>query len=116
MGFIFQQFNLVGRLSLYTNVALGSLDYLALARTYHTIFIDGIPMLGPARRDVARRFITLIDTLYDNHVCLIASAEAEPAALYPEGEGADQFVRTASRLMEMRSDAFLAGRARRAAG
>ena len=98
------------------DVALGSLDYLALARTYHTIFIDGIPMLGPARRDVARRFITLIDTLYDNHVCLIASAEAEPAALYPEGEGADQFVRTASRLMEMRSDAFLAGRARRAAG
>ena len=89
---------------------LGSLDYLALAREFHTVFIDDIPVLGPARRDVARRFITLIDTLYDNHVCLIASAQAEPDALYPAGDGADQFVRTASRLMEMRSDAFLAGR------
>lgn len=91
---------------------LGPLDYLAVARDFHTVFIDGIPTLGPARRDVARRFITLIDTLYDNHVCLIASAEAEPDALYPSGDGADHFMRTASRLMEMRSDAFLAGRAR----
>ena len=93
---------------------LGPLDYLALVRDFHTVFIDAIPMLGPARRDVARRFITLIDTLYDNHVCLIASADAEPEALYPKGEGADHFLRTASRLMEMRSDAFLAGRARAA--
>ena len=92
---------------------LGPLDYLAIARDFHTVFIDAIPMLGPARRDVARRFITLIDTLYDNRVCLIASAEAEPAALYPAGDGADHFVRTASRLTEMRSDAFLAGRAKR---
>lgn len=91
---------------------LGPRDYLALARDFHTVFIDDIPVLGPTRRDVARRFITLIDTLYDNHVCLIASAEAEPDALYPTGAGADHFVRTASRLMEMRSDAFLAGRAR----
>ena len=91
---------------------LGPRDYLALARDFHTIFIDSIPVLGPAKRDVARRFITLIDTLYDNHVCLIASAEAEPGALYPTGAGADLFVRTASRLMEMRSDAFLTGRAR----
>ena len=93
-------------------VPLGPLDYLAISRDFHTVFIDGIPVLGPARRDVARRFITLIDTLYDNHVCLIASAEAEPDALYPRGDGADHFLRTASRLMEMRSDAFLAGRAR----
>ena len=91
---------------------LGPLDYLALVRDYHTVFIDGIPILSPARRDVARRFITLIDTLYDNHVCLIASAEAEPDGLYPSGDGADHFLRTASRLTEMRSDAFLAGRAR----
>jgi cell division protein ZapE len=92
---------------------LGPLDYLALAREFHTIFIDGIPVLESARRDTARRFITLIDTLYDNHVCLIASAQAEPDALYPVGDGANHFLRTASRLMEMRSDAFLAGRAKR---
>jgi cell division protein ZapE len=92
--------------------ALGSLDYLALARQFHTIFIDHIPILGPARRNTARRFITLIDTLYDNHVCLIASAEAEPQSLYPSGDGSDHFQRTASRLTEMRSDAFVAGRAR----
>ncbi len=91
---------------------LGPRDYLALARDFHTIFVDDIPVLGPARRDVARRFITLIDTMYDNHVCLIASAEAEPDMLYPTGAGADHFLRTASRLMEMRSDAFLTGRAR----
>ena len=93
---------------------LGPLDYLALARDFHTIFIDNIPVLGPARRDVARRFITLIDTLYDNHVCLVASAQAEPDALYSAGDGADLFARTASRLTEMRSDAFLAGRGRAA--
>lgn len=93
---------------------LGPLDYLALARNFHTVFIDAIPVLGPARRDIARRFITLIDTLYDNHVCLIASADAEPDLLYPRGDGADFFLRTASRLTEMRSEAFLAGRARSA--
>jgi cell division protein ZapE len=92
---------------------LSAIDYLALSRSYHTVLVDAIPVLGPARRDVARRFITLIDTLYDNRVGLIASAEAEPDLLYPAGSGADHFVRTASRLMEMRSDAFLAGRAAR---
>jgi cell division protein ZapE len=92
---------------------LGSIDYLAIARDFHTVMIDAIPVLGPERRDVARRFITLIDTLYDNHVCLIASAEAEPAKLYPSGDGVEYFARTVSRLTEMRSDAFLAGRARR---
>ncbi|MBX9926028.1 MAG: AFG1 family ATPase [Hyphomicrobiaceae bacterium] len=94
---------------------LGPLDYLAIARDFHTVMIDGIPLLGPARRNEARRFITLIDALYDNRVCLIASADAEPAELYPAGDGADHFLRTASRLMEMRSDAFLAGRQHRAA-
>jgi len=92
---------------------LGSLDYLHLAHTFHTLLLEAIPVLGPARRDVARRFINLVDTLYDNRVCLIASAEAEPHGLYPEGDGADLFRRTASRLMEMRSEAYLAGRAGR---
>lgn len=90
---------------------LGSLDYLALAQAFHTILIDGIPRLSPARRDVARRFINLIDTLYDSRVSLIASAEAEPDELYPSGDGADLFARTASRLMEMRSEGYLASRA-----
>ena len=93
---------------------LGSLDYLAIAEEFHTLLIDGIPQLGPARRNEARRFITLIDTLYDRRVGLVASAEAEPDQLYVAGDGADLFQRTASRLVEMRSAAYLAGRAERA--
>lgn len=89
---------------------LGTLDYLHLAHAFHTVIIDAIPRFSPERRDVARRFINLIDTLYDNRVCLIASAEAGPDRLYPEGPGADLFERTASRLMEMRSEAYLANR------
>ncbi len=89
---------------------LGSLDYLHLARTFHTLLIERIPILGPQRRNEARRFINLIDTLYDNRVCLVASAEAEPDQLYVSGDGADLFERTASRLMEMRSEAYLMDR------
>lgn len=89
---------------------LGALDYLHIAHTFHTVIIDGIPVLGPQRRNEARRFITLVDALYDNDVCLIASAEAEPADLYKEGPGAEAFERTVSRLMEMRSEAYLAER------
>lgn len=92
---------------------LGAIDYLAVAREFHTVIIDAIPVMGSERRDVARRFITLIDTLYDNHVCLIASAEAEPGGLYTSGDGVEYFARTVSRLTEMRSEAFLAGRAAR---
>ena len=92
---------------------LGSLDYLALARAFHTILLDGIPVLTPARRNEARRFINLIDTLYDNHICLIASAEAEPGEIYPAGDGVELFERTESRLIEMRSEEYLAGRAER---
>ena len=88
----------------------GALDYLHIAHTFHTVLIDGIPILTPARRNEARRFIHLVDTLYDNRVCLIASAEAEPHRLYPAGDGAAHFERTASRLMEMRSEAYLAKR------
>ncbi len=94
---------------------LSTLDYLHIAHAYHTVMIDGIPRLSRERRDVARRFINLIDTLYDARVCLIASAEAEPHALYPEGDGSDLFERTASRLTEMRSEAYLADRAGRQA-
>ena len=95
---------------------LGPIDFLRIAHAFHTLLIDGIPVLGPARRDIARRFVTLIDTLYDNRVGLIASAEAEPPQLYPSGDGADLFQRTASRLMEMRSEGYLSARSARCAG
>ncbi|MBA2126090.1 cell division protein ZapE [Hyphomicrobium methylovorum] len=88
---------------------LGTGDYLAIAHAFHTVIIDHIPILSPERRDIARRFINLVDALYDGRICLIASAAAKPAALYPKGDGADLFQRTASRLMEMRSEAYLAG-------
>ena len=90
---------------------LGTLDYLHIAHAFHTVIIDEIPQLGPERRDVARRFINLIDMLYDNRVSLIASAIAEPQDLYTAGPGSELFERTASRLMEMRSEGYLAGRA-----
>ena len=92
---------------------LGSLDYLALAHRFHTIIIEGIPRLVPERRAAARRFVNLIDTLYDARVGLIASAEAEPDDLHPSGDEAFLFERTASRLIEMRSAAYLESRLER---
>ncbi|MFM9938416.1 MAG: cell division protein ZapE [Hyphomicrobiaceae bacterium] len=89
---------------------LGSNDYLHIAHRFHTVIIEGIPRLGPERRSSARRFINLIDTLYDSRVGLIASAEAEPDDLHPEGDQSFLFERTASRLIEMRSEAYLASR------
>lgn len=86
---------------------LGALDYLHLAHAFHTIILDGIPRLGPEKRNEARRFIALIDTLYDNRVCLIASAACSPQEIYPEGDGGFLFERTVSRLMEMQSEAYL---------
>lgn len=91
---------------------LGPLDYLHIAHHYHTVLIDRIPALMPQHRNEARRFINLIDAFYDNGVCLIASAATEPAELYPAGPGADAFERTASRLMEMRSEGYLADKRR----
>ena len=89
---------------------LGALDYLKLAQSFHTVLIESIPKLGPEKRNEARRFINLIDTLYDQQVCLIATAAAEPPELYAKGDGAEAFERTVSRLMEMRSEAYLAAR------
>ena len=91
------------------DVPLAAHDYLHIAHAFHTILIDDIPMLTPDRRDVARRFITLVDALYDNRICLIASAAAEPSHLYTAGDGVELFERTASRLTEMRSEAYLTG-------
>ncbi len=88
--------------------ARGAPDYLAIARRFHTVILVGIPVLGPENRNEAARFVTLIDALYEYKVKLLASADAQPASLYPEGDGAFEFERTVSRLMEMQSDDYLA--------
>jgi len=88
-------------------VPLGAGDYLAIASTFHTLILDAIPRLTPDNYDEARRFIVLIDTLYDQGVKLIASADAQPDQLYRRGENAKMFERTASRLDEMQSEAWL---------
>ena len=86
---------------------LGANDYITIARNFHTLLLEDVPVLSRDRRDQARRFNTLIDALYDQGTGLIVSAEAEPDALYTAGDGADLFRRTASRLMEMRSESYL---------
>ena len=83
--------------------ALGPADYLALARRFHTLILADVPFLSPDKRNEARRFVTLVDALYEASTRLIASAAAEPDMLYPAGDGSFEFQRTASRLMEMRS-------------
>ena len=86
----------------------GAADYLAIARRYHTVIIVGIPVMGPEKRNEAARFVTLIDALYEHKVKLLAAADAEPAGLYPAGDGRFEFQRTVSRLEEMRSAEYLA--------
>jgi cell division protein ZapE len=83
--------------------ALGAADYLALADSFHTILLDGIPQLGPGKSNEARRFTMLIDTLYDRRSRLICSAAARPEQLYVSGDNAAAFRRAASRLLEMQS-------------
>jgi cell division protein ZapE len=89
---------------------LAASDYLRLAHDYHTLLVDRIPVMDYAERNAAKRFIALIDTLYDNAVKLMASAEADPLSLYRATEGAEanEFKRTASRLIEMSSESYLA--------
>jgi cell division protein ZapE len=86
---------------------LGASDYLALATHYHTLVVSDIPCLSPDKRDAAKRFVTLVDALYEHKVTLIASAEAPPETLYPSGDGAFEFQRTVSRLMEMQSEDYV---------
>lgn len=88
--------------------ALGPADYLALATHCHALVLDGVPRLGPDNFDRARRFITLVDALYEHRCKLVASADATPDRLYERGENAAMFERTASRLMEMQSRDYLA--------
>ena len=87
---------------------LGAGDYLAIAGRFHTVLLDRVPKLSPDKRNEAKRFVTLIDALYEARTKLVMSADAEPDDLYPSGDGAFEFERTASRLMEMRTHEYLA--------
>ena len=86
---------------------LAGADYLAIAHAFHTVLLDHIPTLTADQRNEARRFVLLIDTLYDEGVKLICSAAAPPEELYAAGDGADAFRRTVSRLHEMQSEEYL---------
>jgi cell division protein ZapE len=86
----------------------GASDYLAIARTYHTVIVVGIPCMGPENRNEAIRFTKLVDALYEQKVKLFATAAAEPEALYRSGDGAFEFERTVSRLKEMQSADYMA--------
>jgi cell division protein ZapE len=86
---------------------LGPGDYLQVATLYDSVVITNVPLLGPENKDKARRFVTLIDALYDHRTMVVISAAAPPETLYPEGQGAFEFQRTVSRLMEMQSEEYL---------
>ncbi len=88
---------------------LGAGDYLKIARAYHTVIVEDIPVMNPQVRNEAKRFINLIDTFYDRKVRLVVSAAAPPDRLWQGSAGneAFEFARTASRLVEMQSDAYL---------
>lgn len=87
---------------------LGAADYLAIAEAFHAVLIDRIPRMVAEQRNEARRFVTLIDALYERKVKLVCSAAASPGELYPAGDGSFEFARTASRLIEMQSAAYMA--------
>ena len=82
-------------------------DYLAIAQRFHTVIIVGIPKMSREMRNEAARFVALIDQLYEHRVKLLAAADAEPADLYPAGDGTFEFQRTVSRLEEMQSARYL---------
>ena len=100
--------NGVARASFYElcGKPLGPADYLALADAARVLLLDNIPQLGRSNFNEAKRFVTLIDALYEARVRLICSAAAEPEYLYVEGEGSFEFERTASRLREMQSEGW----------
>ncbi|WP_371224619.1 cell division protein ZapE [Roseovarius sp. 2305UL8-3] len=98
--------NGVARASFYDlcGKPLGPADYLALAEAARVLVLENIPQLGRSNFNEAKRFVTLIDALYEAKVQLICSAAAKPEFLYIEGEGSFEFERTASRLREMQSE------------
>jgi cell division protein ZapE len=91
-------------------------DYVDLAKRFHTVMLSGVPRMSPKNADAARRFTWLVDVFYDDRIKLVVSAEAEPEALFPEGEHSAEFERTVSRLHEMQSVAYLQSERRRSGG
>ncbi len=87
--------------------ALGVVDYLQMALQFNVVILEGIPKLSAEKRNEAKRFMALIDTLYEHKVTLFCTAEVSPQDIYIEGDGAFEFRRTSSRLMEMQSAAYL---------
>lgn len=85
---------------------LGSADYLAIAQRFNIVIIAAIPRLSAEKRNEAKRFVTLIDVLYEHTIKLICSAEVPPQGLYTDGDGAFEFQRTVSRLIEMQSASY----------
>ncbi|TVR79854.1 MAG: AFG1 family ATPase [Rhodospirillales bacterium] len=86
---------------------LGPADYLGIAGKYDVLVLARIPAMNPSMRNEAKRFVTLIDALYEHHAKLICSAADRPEGLYPAGDGAFEFQRTISRLHEMQSEAYI---------
>jgi cell division protein ZapE len=91
---------------------LGAEDYITIAERYHTLVLDGVPRLTEDRRNEAKRFMILIDTLYEHKVKLVMAADAAPHDLYKGPSHAFEFERTISRLMEMQSNDYLASQHR----
>ena len=87
---------------------MGAADFLSIAEHFHTVIVADIPRMGPDSQDKAVRFVTMIDTFYEKKVKFICSAATAPSGLYLEGDGAFEFQRTVSRLMEMQSPEYLA--------
>jgi cell division protein ZapE len=87
---------------------MGAADFLCIAEHFHTVIVADIPKMGPDSQDKASRFVTMIDTFYEKKVKFICSAATAPSGLYVEGDGAFEFQRTVSRLMEMQSPEYLA--------
>jgi len=82
-------------------------EYLEISQSFHTVILEGVPEMGAHMRNAAKRFVTLIDALYETRTKLIISAAVEPSLLYEKGDGAFEFERTVSRLMEMRTEEYL---------
>jgi len=101
--------NAIGQFSFHQlcETAMGPADYLALAKRLETLILTGIPELASEKRNEAKRFVTLVDTLYERKVMLIATAAAPPERIYAKGDGSFEFHRTVSRLAEMQSTKYL---------